>query len=209
MGILQISTLRHGTTTYNKLQKIAGTIDCSLDTNGINQAIQAKKIIERENFDIIISSPLVRCLETAYICTGLTKQEIIINKDCIERNYGKMQGLTRKEIKKIKPKILYLKVGKYYHSLNPPNGESFEQLRIRALHFYTYLINNFTKGKILVISHQTFLQQLHGIFLGLETYHSLNLDIHTLEINHFYFNIRKKMLRHDKRRLSKENYGSW
>lgn len=204
-----IATVRHGTTEFNRLKKIAGTIDIPLDKNGIEQTIKSRPIIKKVNFDIVISSPLSRALETARLSTGLPKNKIVIREECRERNYGEMQGLFPAQVKKLKPKILYVKSGIFFHSLNPPGGETFEQLRSRAEKFANYIFRYHQGKKIAVFSHQTFLQQFHGELLGRDPYNCLNQDIFTLEINYFLFHSLRKLKKHYIERIIKKDYNSW
>lgn len=204
-----IATVRHGTTEFNRLKKIAGTTDILLDQNGIKQALEARPFILRERYEVVISSPLRRCVDTAFYCTNLSKNRIIIKKDCMERNYGKMQGLIPIQIKKLKPKILYFKAGKYFHSLNPPDGETFEQVRQRARKFLSYILKKNRGKKILVFSHQTFLQQFHGLINGVDPYNSLAQDIVAMEINYFYFDSQDRLIKYSHKILSTNSYSSW
>ncbi len=204
-----IATIRHGTTRFGKLRKIAGRLDVPLNENGINQALETQPVIKKDNFNVVISSPLSRALDTALLTTNLPKNKIIIRKECLERNYGKMQGLIPKQIKKLRPKVLYVKSGKYSHSLNPPGGETFEQLRSRAKKFVNYIFRYHKGKRILISSHQTFFQQLHGALLGRDPYNCLDQDILALEINYFIFNAQGKLKKHFIKRPSKGDYGSW
>jgi broad specificity phosphatase PhoE len=204
-----IITLRHGTTSFNKLHKIAGWIDCNLDKNGIDQSKLARPFIDKEHFDAIISSTLKRAIQSAILSTGISRSKLIIRKECVERNCGKMQGLLPREVKKIKPKVLYIKVGKYNYSLNPPGGETFYELRLRAEKFVKYLFIHHKGKRVLIISSQAFLQQLHGIFLGLDCYECLRQDILTLEMNSFHFNNLNQMVSKQRKRLSSRGYPSW
>lgn len=205
-----IATVRHGSTEFNKSKKIAGTIDIPLDKNGIEQAIKSRPVIKKVNFNIVISSSLSRALETARLSTGLPRNKIIIRKECGERNYGKMQGLFPAKVRRLKPKILYVKSGKFFHSLNPPRGETFEQLRSRAKKFANYIFRYHQGKKIVVFSHQTFLQQFHGVLLKRDTYNCLDQDILTLEINYFLFDALRRLKKHYYiGRVVKEDYSSW
>ncbi len=72
------------------------------------------------------------------------------------------------------------------HSLNPPDGETLEQLRDRVSAFHEFVRG--LKGKnLLIVSHGIFLQQYHGYLRGLDVYHSLNSSVAYLELNAFRF----------------------
>jgi len=97
-----------------------------------------------------------------------------------------MQCLTEEEVKHIQPKIEYIYAGDDYHSLNPPGGESFEELRKRALEFLGYLLENYRYRNVLVVSHGTFLQQFHGVLRGQDWLKSLQASVRNLDCNTFH-----------------------
>jgi broad specificity phosphatase PhoE len=102
-----------------------------------------------------------------------------------------MQGLTYSEVEEIKPRIKYFKLNNDFHSLNPPNGETFPALRRRAKLFSQFIFQNYIGSNILVVSSSAFMQQLHGIFRGTDCMESLRNEIHNLECTTFTFNGRK------------------
>ena len=189
--ITRILTIRHGQTLYNLERRYAGTIDIPLNEKGIEEAGNAAIMLKEYELDIVITSKLKRAIQTAELLIAGRNIHIIQNKLCDERNYGKMQGLNYIEVEEIKPRILYLKLNNDFHSLNPPNGETFPALRRRAKLFSQFIFQNYIGSNILVVSSSAFMQQLHGIFQGTNCMESLRNEIHNLDCTTFTFNGRK------------------
>ena len=187
----RILTIRHGQTVYNLEKRYAGSIDIPLNEKGIEDAENAAFILKDYELDIVITSKLKRAIQTAERLIDGRNIHIIQNKLCNERNYGKMQGLNYLEVEEIKPRIKYFKLNNDFHSLNPPDGETFPALRRRAKLFSQFIFQNYIGSSILVVSSSAFMQQLHGIFRGTECMESLRNDIHNLECTTFTFNGRK------------------
>lgn len=204
-----IMTIRHGETDYNRQKRYAGLLDISLNANGINDCQIASEYLA-ESTDLVITSKLKRSIETARILTRNNKS-IVESALCNERNFGAMQGHTSQEVEFIKPEIKYIKIAGDFHSLNPPQGERFPALYKRAkefLNFVRFLLSERRCVKILIVSHEVFLQQFHGVLRG-ETWresmrHSLpnlTLSIFTLQRNH--------LLSESSRELISETQESW
>lgn len=189
--ITRISTVRHGQTAYNTEKRYAGTIDVPLNEKGIRDAQNAAGRLRDHDFDIVISSGLKRAIRTAELLVDGRNIPIIKNELCNERNYGRMQGLTYNEVEEIKPPVLYIKLNNDFHSLNPPDGETFPALRRRALAFYLYIFQHYTGSSILVVSSSAFMQQLHGLLRGTDWRESLRNEIHNLACITFTFKGRK------------------
>ena len=137
-------------------------------------------------FDVAIVSPLRRAIETAQLLTE-GRIEMVPTSFAQERNYGILQGCVYADVERIRPPIHFIKVGGDYHSLNPPQAETFEELRARAEAFYDYIITNFMGQRILVVSHGVFLQQFHGLLRGKDWIESLETYVRNLELNLFHF----------------------
>jgi probable phosphoglycerate mutase len=137
------------------------------------------------SFDEVITSTLQRAVQTAQY---LLSEDVGVIKThlCCERNYGGMQGLTEEEVKTMRPKIMYIYEGDDYHSLNPPGGESFEEVRERAERFFDFILGNYYGKKVLVVSHFTFLQQFHGLLKGHDWITSLGEGIGNLQCYTFH-----------------------
>jgi broad specificity phosphatase PhoE len=189
--ITRITSIRHGQTVYNLERRYAGSIDVPLNEKGIEDAKNAAIRLRDYDFDIVITSKLRRAIQTADLLTAGRNIQIIQNELCNERNYGKMQGLNYIEVEDITPRILYFKLNNDFHSLNPPSGETFPNLRKRAKAFSQFLFQNYTGSNILVVSSSASMQQLHGLFRGFDWIESLRNEIYNLDCITFTFNGRK------------------
>lgn len=184
-GYTIVNTLRHGETDFNRQRRYAGTIDVPLNEAGIRDTISASRKLEEMRFDAVITSTLQRAVQTArYLLSE--DAGIVQTPLCCERNYGGMQGLTEEEVKTMRPKIMYIYEGDDYHSLNPPGGESFEEVRERAERFFDFILENYCGKKVLVVSHFTFLQQFHGLIKGHDWIASLGEGIGNLQCYTFH-----------------------
>ena len=96
------------------------------------------------------------------------------------------EGVEPSQLETIEPATYYVRVGDVEHSLNPPGGETLEQLRDRAIAFHE-LVRSIEVKDLLIVSHGTFLQQYHGYLRGFDVYHSLNSSVSYLQLNKFSF----------------------
>ena len=195
-GQTLVYTLRHGLTELNRSQRTGGALDVPLIEEGRRQAEEAQANFAGTPLDVVISSSLQRALETARIVTGWAREKIIIDECAVERRFGEMEGLTQDEIRVRFPFVVYLPVEHVRYSLNPPAGESFEALRARARAFLQKTLRTHRGRRILVSSHQNFMQQLHGELRGVDPYAALRYDILNLELNQFLLDTDDRLLRH-------------
>ncbi len=188
-------TLRHGVTELNRDKRVSGqTLDVPLLPEGIRQAEEARKQFPGTPVDVVISSPLVRAIQTAEIVTGFPREAIEIDPQATERSFGRMEGLTRAQVESRFPEVRYLQIGHIGYSLNPPDGEPFPALQDRARQFLHRLLERHRGRRILISSHQTFLQQLHGVLRGLGHVEALHNDILNLELNLFHLNAQGQLM---------------
>lgn len=89
---MKIYFVRHGQTNNNHKRLIQGRVDAPLNQTGQKQAKTAGQALKAEkvSFDKIISSPLSRALETAYLVGRKInyKENILINENFLERDFG-------------------------------------------------------------------------------------------------------------------------
>ena len=142
-----ISVVRHGETDYNKLGKFHGITDIELNEIGRKQAMEAKEQI-KNNYDVIISSPLKRARETAEIINGKLGLEIIENDLLKERDFGNLEGLTWEEFSKKYPE----EASKNNIDFQPEleKGEKIEDVENRLKEFIAWLKASGYKKPLLV-----------------------------------------------------------
>ena len=97
MRTYKLHLIRHGMTEGNLNGQYIGVTDIPITTNGI---IELNDLRERGIYPkcgIVFSSPMVRATETAKII--FPDQEIIINDNLREINFGEFEGKTADELK--------------------------------------------------------------------------------------------------------------
>ena len=88
---MKLYLVRHAVTNWNEQGLMQGASNISLNENGIMEANSAKELLKDINFDICISSPLNRTVETANIIVH-NKCKIICDDLLLERGLGDFEG---------------------------------------------------------------------------------------------------------------------
>lgn len=154
---MEIYVTRHGETDYNKEKRYQGSIDILLNDTGRKQAIDASKELGIK-FDVVISSPLKRAVETAKILSGFDENDIVIDDRIKEIYMGIYEGKLYSEADEDFDK--FFNKPEEYKSVN--GSESFESLKKRAGEFVDYLIKQYgnANSKMLVVSHGAFIHAM-------------------------------------------------
>jgi broad specificity phosphatase PhoE len=185
-----INTIRHARTSFNEEKRYAGSIDVPLSERGVLESHEAAAKLSGMRFDVVVTSPLKRAVETAQILVG-DRTSIVHSVLCVERNFGVFEGITRQEVQDIKPPVLWIEVGNDTHSVNPQGSEPFEMVWERARKFRNWLFREYAGYNVLVVSHGVFLQMFHGLLRGLSCIESLAFYPSNLELATFCFNGRR------------------
>jgi len=149
----EICLVRHGQTDWNFSGIIQGREDIPLNIVGKEQARQSAQFLSKEKWDIIISSPLNRAVETAKAIAEFTKlDEILEDERFIERDFGQASGK---------------KVSDYRHKYNTDeikNIESKNELMTRTFSALEDVAKNNEGKRILIVAHShTIKAILHAI----------------------------------------------
>ena len=196
-----LSTIRHGLTELNRDKRVGGRVDVPLVEEGREQAREARQRFDGTPFDVVISSPLSRVLETAEIIAGVGRDEVQVEESCIERSFGEMEGLAPEQVREQLPQVRYTRIGEVDYSLNPPGGENFEQLHERAREFFEQTVMSHRGKRVVLFCHENFLQQLHGVIRGLGPFESLEWGILNCELNQFLLDSDGMLLSHNSSQL--------
>ncbi|MEK7339419.1 MAG: histidine phosphatase family protein [Candidatus Rhabdochlamydia sp.] len=139
--------VRHGQTKWSITGQHTSSTDLPLTTQGCKQAELLKKRLSRIRFELILTSPLKRSLETCELA-GFSKVANI-DADLREWNYGLYEGWTKQQILTKAP-------GWNIFMNGSPNGESVEDVKNRANHILDKIQS--VQGNVLIFSHGHFLR---------------------------------------------------
>ena len=94
--------LRHGQSQWNKENRFTGWVDVPLSENGINEAIEAGKVLKENgfNFKIAYTSYLKRAIKTLWLALeemDMMWLEVRKTWRLNEKHYGMLQGLNKAE----------------------------------------------------------------------------------------------------------------
>jgi len=98
----KIVLLRHGESEWNKENRFTGWVDVGLSEKGIQEAVDAGRILLKEGyiFDVAYTSVLKRAIKTLWIVLeemDLMWIPVYRNWRLNERHYGALQGLNKAE----------------------------------------------------------------------------------------------------------------
>lgn len=139
-----INLIRHGKTAGNIAKKYIGTTDEPLCPEGISE-------IKRINYpacDIVISSPMKRCIQTAEII--YPDKKIIIREGLKECDFGDFEG---KNYIQLAGNADYQKWLDSNGTATFPNGENPENFRKRCCQTFLEIVNNYNNIAVSMIVH--------------------------------------------------------
>jgi 2,3-bisphosphoglycerate-dependent phosphoglycerate mutase len=163
-ALYHITLLRHGESQGNFEGRHQGQADFPLTNRGREQVIALLKRwkLEKKEFDLIISSPLARAHESAEILAEGLNVPLSFDELWMERNNGKMAGLSPDEVKQALPQPAFIHP---YQAIGQ-TGESQWQLYLRAGAAVQSLFNH-PPGKYLIVSHGGLLNMFFYAILGI------------------------------------------
>lgn len=148
-----VGILRHGQTDWNIDFRLQGVTDIPLNETGIAQARDAATVIERDDWDLILSSPLSRARDTAQIVAEENNfDETIIEPLLLERSFGEAEGLGHDEWR-----------AKYADTNKVPGGESLAELASRVNLLLEKFATEHRGKRVLAVSHGALIRKLLSI----------------------------------------------
>ena len=155
---------RHGATPYSLEKRFSGSggADPALAPIGEQQAeALAREIAARGGVDAIVSSPLLRTLQTAERVAHATGAAIDIEPGIAECAFGEWDGFTFAEVNERWPVELAAWLAST--DVAPPGGESFAECRDRVDRARRDLLTRHAGQRVAVISHVTPIKLMTGI----------------------------------------------
>jgi len=134
MVVFALTLIRHGETGANKESIIQGQLDVPLSETGIKQAHLLAQRLQTQNFSHVFASDLSRAKQTAQAILEKSfhcRASIVHDTRLRERKFGEVEGKTYSEMK-----ALARRENRNLASFTPAGGETVQQVRDRAIHFF-------------------------------------------------------------------------
>jgi broad specificity phosphatase PhoE len=146
-----IYLVRHGITDWNEAGRYQGSSDIELNEKGIEEAIEAGKLLSTVPFNKIYSSPLARAKRTAEEIAKHHGLPVHLVDELKERSYGDYEGMTFDEIERQPYFQKHLR--KNWYLQGAPNGESFEESSARVGKALSEIVSKHVNETIAIVAH--------------------------------------------------------
>ncbi len=178
-----LTVVRHGETDHNQQGIIQGHVDRPLNDKGRQQAADTAKTLKKGHYDVLISSDLIRAVDTAkalgeHLGLEISEQNPLFR----ERMMGDWQGCVKKNFEGQHPGNPCLT------SRTPVGAESLSEFLLRAQAAYRYLQKTYPGKRVLLVAHGGFMAVMRA-FMQNQTYAEMssgrieNLACHTYDLN--------------------------
>jgi uncharacterized phosphatase len=145
--------LRHGQTDWNINFLLQGVTDIPMNQTGIEQVRLAASAIRRQDWDIVLTSPLGRARQTAEILLEEVGFDSMVEEQLlIERSFGEAEGLSHEQWRE-----------KYSNLDEIPGGESRTELAARSQLLLDSVARRFAGKRVLAVSHGALIRTLIAI----------------------------------------------
>src|SRR5512138_3771528 len=139
-GHRELWLVRHGQTPASLARTLAGWEDVPLTKEGEAQAAALQPVLAGERFQGVWSSDLRRALTSARLAYGEPRPDSRLR----EMSFGRLEGVLWQALEPYWQEALTR-----FSGFEPPDGESFDELRARVLSF----VESLPPGRHLVFTH--------------------------------------------------------
>ena len=170
--ITTIELLRNGVVEDDAV--FCGSTDDALTDIGWQQMVKA--IENKNDWDLIVSSPLQRCSEFAELIANEDDIDIELDRNFDEIDFGLWERLAPEKIMKEDAELLNAWwQAPTKHS--PPKGEDFHVFQARVLKAFKETVENNNGKKILIISDSWVIRVILMHVLGLQGEHLFRINV--------------------------------
>jgi uncharacterized phosphatase len=149
-----LAMVRHGQTAYNAKRLVQGRVNNALNDTGKKQALDLSSVLLKKNevFDRVLSSPLSRALETAFIINQALNigKPIFIVPNFTERDFNLLDGVGVDEAMSL------IRQKDYTHD----GYEMDKQLIYRVVNATLQLTKDFKNQTLLAVAHSHVIKAL-------------------------------------------------
>lgn len=150
----RIFLVRHGETVWNRASSYIGSTDMPLNETGIRQAALVADRLSAQAIGAVYSSALCRARLTAEVIAGRFGLEVTEIPELNELDYGEWEGVPEADLP-----VRYPELFKAWRAdpanVQAPGGESFNELRDRALPAFMRIADENRHHDIVVVAHKS------------------------------------------------------
>jgi ribonuclease H / adenosylcobalamin/alpha-ribazole phosphatase len=150
--------LRHGQTPMSVQKRYAGRTDAPLTEVGVQQAAAAAKRLASAGLGVIVTSPLLRTVQTAQAVAAVTGAAVVTDDGFRETDFGAWEGLTFAEVRERWPAEITAWLAD--PEVAPPGGESFTDVSARVTEALERVLAARAGQTVLIVSHVTPIKML-------------------------------------------------
>ena len=145
--------LRHGQTLMSVERRYSGRSDAPLTAAGVQQAAAAGKYLAGADIGVIITSPLLRTVQTAQEVATVIGAPVSTDEGFRETDFGAWEGLTFAEVREQWPDEMANWMAD--PQVAPPGGESFTDVSARVTNALHRVLAEREGQRVLIVSHVT------------------------------------------------------
>lgn len=186
-----IDLLRHGETTAGKC--FLGRSDVSLTEHGWQQMLAA---VSKQRYELIISSPLNRCLEFAQHYSAQTGVPCVVEEHFSEYDFGAWEGKTSEELWTTQRAQL----SAFWddpHNHPPPGAENFRQFQQRVAQAMQQHVQQFQGRNMLLIAHGGVIRQIFMSLMNKSWQQAMKIPVQHGEIKRLFTTVNGWRLQDD------------
>jgi broad specificity phosphatase PhoE len=191
--VTSVYLIRHGQTAWNREEIFRGRTDISLNEVGFREAELIGEYLKGKDIHVIYSSPLLRARETARRIAQVFNLKVLSLEGIIDMSFGKWEGRPLKEVQ-IFDKELYLQWREKPHLVRLPEGETLDEIRVRAMAAVEGVLRFHHGMNIVLVSHRVINKVIICSVLGIDNSHFWQIAQDTAAINLIQFKEGKYIL---------------
>lgn len=172
---MKLYVARHCSTECSEKKIYCGSTDISLSPRGTEEARALTEKAKEYDFDVVISSPLLRARETALAIVGERNIPILYDERLKERSFGALEGTSVEAPEG--------KIYRYSFALQYPGGESNLQVAARVYDFLGEAKKKYADKNLFIVSHGSACRIIRSYFRQMtdEEFYSFSQQNGTIE----------------------------
>lgn len=177
--------IRHGVTDWHQERRVLGHRDIALNGDGVAQSQRVAEALRGVTLGEVISSPMLRAVQTAEILAEQCGIEIARDPRLADFRVGKWEGMAYDEVQR---SAEYQRFVADPMAERIPGGEDLGQIRDRAISAVEQAIGDAPAGEsVAIVTHAGIVRVVLTHYLGsnLANYHRLRVSPGSISVLSF------------------------